>query len=307
MSLDAYRATLAAVIVRRRRRIAIVWLLVCLVLLPGARRIESVLGVAARVEGSESATVDDQLARRFGSSFAHPLVLVVSGVPSPATPAGDTTLRFIAQAVRVTPGVARVVSYLDGHDSIFQGADGRTFLIVGLDNRTAPDARLDSLRAATTRLATTLARRSPGVALRWTGESALNADLRRTSARDARSAEWHALPVSFVLLLVAFDAVAAALLPVCGALIAIGVSLGLAALAAHLWSLSILLQNVVTMIGLGLGIDYSLLVVQRFRAELPGSRDPQRAARDALAAAAPTIFFPVQRSRLDSVRWQSFR
>ncbi|HEY2852795.1 MAG TPA: MMPL family transporter [Gemmatimonadaceae bacterium] len=289
MSLEAYHATLAALIVRRRRRVATVWLLACLLLLPGARRIESLLGVAARVGGSESAMVDEQLARRFGSSLAHPLVLVASSVPSPATPVGDTTLRLVVDSVHAMSGVARVVSYLDGHDSIFLGSDGGTFLVVGVDDRIAPDQRLDSMRASTARLATALVRRFPGAALRWTGESALNADLRRTSARDARGAEWRALPLSFVLLLAAFGAIIAALLPVAGAMIAIGVSLGLAALAAHVWSLSILLQNVVTMIGLGLGIDYSLLVVQRFRAELGESRDRERAARDALAAAGPTI------------------
>jgi len=57
-------ATLAAIIVRRRGLVALVWILACALLLPKARRIESVLRVAARVDGSESAEVDEQLASR---------------------------------------------------------------------------------------------------------------------------------------------------------------------------------------------------------------------------------------------------
>ena len=290
MTLAGHEAAVATVIVRRRKRVAALWVVACLLLLPAARRIEAVLGVAAHVSGSESAAVDEQLVRRFHSPFAHPLVLVVSGVPSPSTPAGDTTLQLLADSVRQMPGVARVVTYLDSRDSIFLGTKaGDTFLVVGTNEQHAPDQLLDHLRAATTRLAAMIRPRYPTVALRWTGESALNADLRRTSASDARSAEWRALPVSFLLLLIAFAAVTAALLPVGAAVLAIGTSLGIAAVAAHLWSLSILLQNVVTMIGLGLGIDYSLLMVQRFREESGSASTSEGAARAALVTAGPTI------------------
>ena len=290
MSLAGHKAAIATAIVRRRRIIAALWVLACLLLLPGARRIEAALGAAAHVTGSESGTVDEQLLHRFGSPFAHPLVLVVSGVPSPSTPLGAQALQLIADSVRQIPGVARVVTYLDGRDSIFLGpASGASFLVVGTTEQRAPDQLLDHLRTSTARQAALLHKRFPNVTLRWTGESALNADLRRTSATDARTAEWHALPVSFLLLLLAFGAVTAALLPLGTALLAIGSSLGLAAIAAHFWSLSILLQNVVTMIGLGLGIDYSLLMVERFRTELAKASSSEGAARLALVTAGPTI------------------
>ena len=60
-------AALAAIIVRRRGFIALAWIIACVFLLPRARRIESALRVAARVDGSESAAVDEQLASRFQS------------------------------------------------------------------------------------------------------------------------------------------------------------------------------------------------------------------------------------------------
>ena len=286
-------ATLAAIIVRRRGLVALVWILACALLLPKARRIESVLRVAARVDGSESAEVDEQLASRFKSPFAHSVVLVAASIPSPQTPLGSDVLRALVDSVQTIRGVTRVLSYLDGHEPLFvdtrsDSAPG-TFVIVGLDEHRQADVLLDTLRGATRRLATSLRRDYPAATLSWTGQVALNADLRRTSAADARGAEWRALPATLVLLFVAFGAIVAAFLPVAGALLAIGVTLGIAAFVAHAWSLSILLQNVVTMIGLGLGIDYSLLVLARFREELRGGHHREVAAREALRHAGPTI------------------
>jgi RND superfamily putative drug exporter len=285
--------SLAETIIRRRTRILAAWVVVCVALLPAARSIESVLSVAARIDGSESAVVDDQLAQRFHSPFAHSAVLVATGLPSPTAPAGELALRSLVDALRATPGITNVLSYLDGRELLFAGApgsdEGGAFVIVGLAGGMRPDARLELLRRATRRLETDLRRDHPHVALRWTGETALNADLRRASAADAQGAELRALPATLVLLLVAFGALTAALLPVAGGMLAIGISLGVASAVARVWPLSILLQNVVTMIGLGLGIDYSLLIVGRFRHELRAGHDRERAALEALRHAGPTI------------------
>ena len=290
-------------IVRRRGIVAFIWLVACLTILPGARRIESRLRVAARVDGSESATVEEQLSERFQSPFAHSVVLVATGIPSPVDASGVETLRALVDSVRAAPGVTRVLSYVDGHEPLFVGADAHrtegTFLVVGLDERRAPDLLLDSLRHATTRIAAAMRRDYPSVALRWTGEVALNTDIRRVSADGARRAESRALPLTFALLLVAFGAIAAALLPVIGALLSIGITLGIAGVVATHWSLSILLQNVVSMIGLGLGIDYALLIIQRFRQSADGHRlsvgarqqaiHSSQCATEALRTAGPTI------------------
>ena len=104
-----------------------------------------------------------------------------------------------------------------------------TFVIVGLDEQRQAYVLLDTLRQATRRFETALRRDHPSATMRWTGQLALNADLRRTSAADARGAESRALPVTLALLFVAFGAVVAAFLPVAGALLAIGVTLGIAA------------------------------------------------------------------------------
>lgn len=286
-------ATIAERIVRHRALVALVWIVVGAALLPRARHVESVLRVAASVDGSESALVDEQLVRRFQSPFAHSVVLVATGVPSPQRAPGNDVLRALVDSLQAIRGVTRVYSYLDGREPLFVDARSDsapgTFVIVGLDERQPTDVLLDRLRLATSRFASALRRDHPDVTMRWTGHAALNVDLRRKSAADARGAEWRALPVTLVLLLLAFGALVAALLPLAGAVLAIGVALGLAALLAQSWSLTILLQNVVSMIGLGLGIDYSLLVLARFREEMRVGRARELAAREALLHAGPTI------------------
>jgi len=152
---------LAAAIVRRRVFIVAAWLVVCVALLPAARSIESVLSVAARIDASESAVVSDQLARRFKSPFANSAVLVATGLPSPATPAGEAPVRALIGALRSVPGVTSVLSYLDGQEALLAGAPGSdgAFIIVGLADGLRPDARLEVLRGATRQLEADMTRR----------------------------------------------------------------------------------------------------------------------------------------------------
>ena len=67
------------------------------------------------------------------------------------------------------------------------------------------------------------------------------------------------------LLLVAFGSLIAALIPLAVGQLAIATTLAITGFLAHRWHLSILVQNLATMLGLGLGIDYGLLMVSRFR------------------------------------------
>src|SRR5262249_10217981 len=138
---------------RHRRWLLAAWIILCVALVPAARSIESVLSVAARGDGSESARGDDQLARRFRSPFAHSVVLVATGLPSPTTVTGEKALGSLVSALKSARGVTGVLSYLDGRESLMVADSGvdATFVLVGLDGA-RPDARLVTLRAETRRL-----------------------------------------------------------------------------------------------------------------------------------------------------------
>ncbi len=276
---------------KSRRLALVVGCAVAAVLLPAARGIEARLEVAARVPGSGSATVDALLSERFDSPLARSVVLVLRGVPSPGTAEGQRVLREVRAAVLESEAVRGTLSYLDRGDSTFLPRDGDgTYVVVGLHPDGRPDSLLTVLRQDGDRLATALRARYPAATLRWTGEVALNSDLRRQSAEGVRRAEWRALPLSLGLLLLAFGSPLAAVLPVAAALLAIGLALGASALLTTLFPLSILLQNLVTMLGLGLGIDYALLTVSRFREErAQGAVPAVEAAARAARATGPTI------------------
>ncbi|HST07538.1 MAG TPA: MMPL family transporter, partial [Gemmatimonadaceae bacterium] len=208
----------------------------------------------------------------------------------PVTAEGRSILSALRDSISRLDIVSRTLSYLDAPDSGFVGPHGETYMVVGLDTHgRRADRIVPLLRQRTASLQSELRRSFPALELRWTGEIALNYDLRKASAADARNAERRVLPITGILLVVAFGAIAAALLPVIAGVIAIALALGAAVLLTNFWPLSLLLQNVVAMLGLGLGIDYALLMVGRFREALSEGLSATAAARDATAKAGHTI------------------
>lgn len=281
---------LARLVVRRRGWLWAMWAAAALVLLPHAREAKSRLEVAARVRGSESEAVANLLADRFDSPFSRTAVLVATGIPRPDTPGGRVALRRLVDAAGRAPGVRRTLSYLDVPDSAFLAARGGTFVVVGLDGRNASgDSLVARLRVETADAVRRLRAEHPAAAVMVTGEDALNHDLRTASAHDVSTAERRALPLTLALLLLAFGAVIASLIPLGIGALAIGLALGGAALAARAWPLSIALQNVVSMLGLGLGVDYTLLLVTRFREARAAGANVEDAAIESATHAGHSV------------------
>lgn len=276
--------TLAACARRPRRTIA-AWLALLLVLAPLARDVERRMEVAARVPGSESEEVAHRLARDFRSPFAEYAVLVLGGAPAPDTPAGAALLAEAVAALDTVPGVARTFSWRDAPDSLWL-ARGGTFVVVGL---APPDGRSDALVQPLRAAVAPLAARHRGVSFAFTGEVMLNHDLRTASAADAAAAERRVLPVTALLLVLAFGGVLAALVPVATGASAIVATSGVLALLALRWPISVLALNVVSMLGLGLGIDYALLAVARHREARGRGLPPRDAAVETARTAGPTI------------------
>lgn len=277
-------------VVAHRRWVIATWLLLAVGLAPQARRLGNQLEVTASVRGSEATAVDRAMMERFGSPFAKYAVLVAAGLPSPDTPAGKAVLRQLVATVDTIGGVMATLSYRSANDSIFAPAGGGTFVVVGLDERRgSPDIIVPRLRGATAPLGAVLGRSYPGATLRWTGSAPINFDIRVASANEGRHAEASVLPVTLVLLLLAFGALVAAILPIVAASLAILVALGTAVLINHVWPLSIVLANIASMIGLGVGIDYALLTVGRFREARATGDDVTEAAVAASRHAGSTI------------------
>ena len=279
---------LPQLIVRYRRPILLAWIAAAVLLLPRAGSLAGRLEAALEIDGSESARVDSVLARDFDSPFARYAILVVPSV-RPDRPEGRRVLDRLTRAVRSVDGVTRTLSYSEGGDPLFLGEPVGTFVIVGLEPDYEPEeALVGALRDATGSLVEP-GGELDGVTALWTGPPPVAVDVRRASEQDARASELRSLPVSLVLLLLAFGTVVASVLPLALGVLAIGLGFGTSAVLAGWWPLSIMLQSVVSLLGLALGIDYALLMVSRFRESLANGTEPGTAAAVAARRAGGTI------------------
>src|SRR5246127_4568044 len=263
----------------RRFWLAAVVLVAVLALLPFSFHAERHLETATRIEGSEAGKVPEELATRFRSPFVDRVVLVIQGLPPVDSQEGEQALGTIEKELQALPGVSGVVSHLDFRDPIFLGKGGGTFVLVGLASSEGPvESLVPKLHELENSLQDQLRGRYPGIKLELTGETPLNFDIRKASADDVNHAESLVIPGTLVLLLVAFGSIVAALIPVAIGQLAIASALAIATFLAQRWHLSILVQNLSTMLGLGLGIDYALLMVSRFREGIAAERDGLRAS-----------------------------
>jgi RND superfamily putative drug exporter len=161
------------------------------------------------------------------------------------------------------PDVLGVTSYYDTSLDSFVSRDGRTALVLlsmlGDDgHKTQVFRRLEPLLRDT----------GPGLTLEIGGNAAAAHLAQQTAAADVRKAESIALPIAALLMLFFFRSAVAALLPVLiGGLCVAGAS-ALAGVLSYAVDISIFALNVCAFLGLGLSIDYALLLVQRFREEL---------------------------------------
>src|SRR5580692_12681048 len=239
---------------------------VAIALLPFSFHAERHLETATRVEGSQAETVRQELADGFRSPFVDQVVLVIQGLPPADSEAGTQALEPIVTALRAQPGVSGAVSYLDSRDPIFVGRGGGTFVLVGLTSTEGPvELLVPKLHQLASSLESQLRGRYPAVKLELTGEIPLNFDIRKASSDDVRRGESLVIPATLALLLWAFGSFVAALIPLAVGQLAIATTLAITGFLAQRWHLSILVQNLATMLGLGLGIDYALLMISRFR------------------------------------------
>jgi uncharacterized membrane protein YdfJ with MMPL/SSD domain len=221
--------------------------------------------------GSESLRAEAAVERASGLSAA-PQVLVLVRNP---TPARIARVASIVRSEPLFPAVAPTLRSKDGSEAIVAA-----YAHAGVSQR--------DWREAADRVHERLAF-VPGT---WMGGTALaTSQVNRQVQHDLTRAEEIAFPILFLLALWVFRGVVAALLPLlCGALTILGsfVLLRLLDLATPMSTYAL---NIVTGAGLGLGIDYSLLLVSRYREELAGGRSPTDAVRTTLATAGRTVAY----------------
>ena len=275
---------LARFSLRHRRLVALGWvvLFVAGIAIGGGvfHRLDPDVG---DVEGTESAVAAARL--RALDPGGETIAAVADGV-DPRDPAVATAVAATVERLEAIPGVAQVASPVTGGPAELMARDGRAVLVaVELAPGLGEDRFDRALAAAEAELRPLDA---PRVVVG--GGPLQDAEFEDQVADDLARAELLSMPVVLVLLLVIFGGVVAAGLPVLVALAGVAGTL-LALFGISLATdVSVYSVNVVTMLGLGLAVDYALLLVSRFREER-ARRDLPAAVEEAVATAGRTVVF----------------
>jgi RND superfamily putative drug exporter len=224
-----------------------------------------------------------------GDQATTELIVVTSESLSIAEPAfqayvGDIQRRFASLSPTV---VAHVGSYLTQDDPV--SASGRSALIPVTLAGTDPDAN----SAHATALHDALAELTPpeGIEATIAGPATLENEVNRIAEEDLAAGETIGLAVALLVLVFVFGAVFAGLVPILVGILSIAIALGGASLVGLAFDLSFFVTNMITMIGLAVGIDYSLFVVSRYREERASGFNKMDAIGRAGNTASRAVFF----------------
>jgi len=245
-------------------------------------------GVADRLEpyaaddpASESVRADERL--EAAGYRAAGVVILIDNVDVDS-PAGRGRVQGIARQVADDRDVAEVASFYSTGSRDFVSSDGdATYLNVSL-SPTADEAQQDAALRIADRLE---GKRGVTVGGGAVAQEQVNTQVEE----DLRTAELYAFPILFLLSLLFFRSLVAALLPLLVGALAIVSTFLMLSVASELTSVSIFALNLVTGLGLGLAIDYSLFMVSRYREEIAGSGPGLEAMRRTLATSGRSVFF----------------
>jgi uncharacterized membrane protein YdfJ with MMPL/SSD domain len=234
---------------------------------------DALTGEAEQLNNPESEQAYSLLADRLppttDGEFTTDVVLVRSDSVTIDEPAFQQKLDELVDRLRSTPGVLYV-----GDEPAAQ-KERAALIQIGLSDEVAGENVVEALRAED----------DEPFDLYVTGEWTVERDFQQVSQDDLKKGELQfGLPVALVVLMLVFGAVVAGLVPLALSLVAIMTALGLVALVGTVFDLSIFTVNMLTGMGLALGIDYSLFVVSRFREERAAGREKL----DAIAATGMT-------------------
>jgi uncharacterized membrane protein YdfJ with MMPL/SSD domain len=245
-------------------------------------------GVASRLDpygADDPATQSVQADNRLDDAGFQDLGVIVlltnADVNSAAT---KHRVESLASIIAKDPAAGRITDYYDTGSSAFVSRDGTsTYLAVAL-RPTDDKARQDAAQRIADRL-DGMSNVSLG------GPAVAQEQVNKQVEADLRHAELLAFPLLFLLSLLFFRSLVAALLPpLIGGLAIVGTFLMLR-VASDLTSVSIFALNLVTGLGLGLAIDYSLFMVSRYREEIARSGPGAEAMRRTMATSGRTVLF----------------
>lgn len=246
---------------RRARLVVAAWAVLIALALPLAPQVPGALSAGGFIRDDlESARAKALLEAELGAPPSALVIVLSSPTLEAGTPAFELAAAAATRDVATAPHVNRVVTHLLRPGQI--SADRHTaYDIVFLD--LAPDDSPEALPILRERL-----RPTPDLTVELAGGPAFYGDVQAVSEQDLQRSEIISLPLAAVALLLVFGSVVAAGVPLVVGGASVLVALAAIFLIASVTPMSIFVLNLATLLGLGLGVDYSLLMTSRFREEL---------------------------------------
>jgi RND superfamily putative drug exporter len=238
---------------------------------------------------TDSMRADELRSERFASERrgrgVSEVIVVRSQTATVDEPRFERRVQALAAEVRAA-GATQVTTFYDsGERRLVSGDRDATGMLVALGRDAEDDIEdvVDAVRAADGR---------DGFEAAITGEFTLEADFDTLAGEDLRNGELgFGLPAALIVLLLVFGSVVAGLVPLLLAIVGIVVALALLALVGQVFPLSVFATNMLTGMGLALGIDYSLFVLSRYREErLHGRERPAAVAAVGATASRAVVF-----------------
>jgi RND superfamily putative drug exporter len=275
-------------VVRRAWWVVGAWVALLLVAIPFAPQVPGQLSAGGFIlDDLESARAKTLLESELGVPPSALVIVFSSPTLEAGTPAFEAAAAGAIRDIPGAPHVARVVSHSLSPRQV--SADRHTaYDVVFLD--LPPDDSPDALPILRERL-----HEAPGLEVALAGGPAFYGDVQTVSEADLRRSELISLPLAALALIVVFGSVVAAGVPLVVGGAAVIVALAGIFVVASFMPMSIFVLNLATLLGLGLGVDYSLLLTSRFGEELALRPDGPDRVRDAVtvtvATAGRAIFF----------------
>ncbi|HWG86091.1 MAG TPA: MMPL family transporter, partial [Deinococcales bacterium] len=280
---------LARLVSTRPWQVLAVWAVVLLLCAPIAQMTPRALtGDTGRVRNSEAWLVQDIIEGEFGQEKTDNTIVVTRSRTQDDDPAFRAAYDAMTDRLEGVEGVYTTSRYHAPSPLRLHGRleDGyyvtATILTTDLERR---DEVLDKVRGVVR--STSI----PGTELLVTGASAITKDFVELSEKDTKESELAALPLIALVLVLAFGALVAAGVPLVVGLVSITTSMALLFFLTRFMPVSAFAQSVITMLGLGAGIDYALLMVNRFREELAGGKGAREAAANTTRTAGRAVAF----------------
>ena len=271
--------------VRRRRLILLAWLglFVTGILIGG--QVFTHLKESNGNSSAESVHGSELLAKV--STRGGSMVAVIDGARV-SDPAVGRAVVAAAHRVSKLTGVTGVVTAYDSTDPRLRSADGRASLML-VETAKTTDIVISNKEVADVRAA--LANAVPGATVKVGGDLAVMHDQMMTSESDLVKGEGIAIPILLLALLLVFRGFRPALIPILGGLVTVSGALLLLLGVTNLIDVSFYAVDVIALLGIALAVDYSLLMVNRFREERGAGHDVPAAVARSVGAAGRTITF----------------